>query len=371
MKMKSIFGILVAATCFLASCTKNSGTGDSDSLFGSYDQESMLNNIGSNVLLPGIQHFAASAAAANTAIASFTASPDAASLTAAQNAWVQLALDWATAASFDFGPMNDQLLSAQIDTWPVNTTKIENAVNTQADAATQGSDAKGLKALEYLLFDKNGNQQVLGKYTGDDEAATNRKKYLASVAQNLVTISSTLQNAWSGDGKYFSTFTSAKGNNVSSSVSLLVNTISLYLDVVKNMKVGNPIGMGVKINDNQPHPDMIEYTLAEQSLPAMKANVQSMKAAFDGGNGQGLDDLLDYVKAQKDGQNLSAVINSTFDDVIAKIDAVTPPYATAVSGQTQQLKDIYNSLKLLIAYFKVDVANNLGVTITFSDTDGD
>jgi predicted lipoprotein len=116
---------------------------------------------------------------------------------------------------------------------------------------------------------------------------------------------------------------------------------------------------------------MIEYKLAEQSLPVMKANVQSMKAAFDGGSGQGLDDLLDYVKAQKNNQNLSAVVNAAFDDIVVKINAITPPYATATGSQTQQLKDLYTALKTLIAYFKVDVANNLGVAITFTDTDGD
>ncbi|HEY0245206.1 MAG TPA: hypothetical protein VGC01_06550, partial [Mucilaginibacter sp.] len=71
------------------------------------------------------------------------------------------------------------------------------------------------------------------------------------------------------------------------------------------------------------------------------------------------------------GQSLSAVVDSQFDDVINKINAVNSPYATAVSSQKQQVQDVFNSLKTLIAYFKVDVANNLGVTITFTDTDGD
>lgn len=369
MKIKGLVSLVLVVAALVAACSKNGASGG-NSLFGSYDQQGMLTNVGNNVLVPVINNFSSNASACATAITTFTTSPDAGSLTAAQAAWTQLAQSWAAEAPFDFGPVSDNLWYTQIDTWPVKDTKIETAVSAQSDAASQGSDAKGMKALEYLLFDAGGNQAVLDKYTTDPSAA-NRKKYLLSVVQNLAATASSLQNAWTGNGAYATAFVSATGNDVSSSVSKLVNAISLYLDEVKNMKVGNPIGMGVKVNDNQPHPDMIEYTIAEQSLPAMKTNLQNMKTAFDGGSGQGLDDLLNYLKAQKNGKNLSVVVDSLFDNIGTQINAINPPYATAVGSQTQQLKDMFGSLKLLISYFKVDIANNLGVTITFTDTDGD
>lgn len=359
----------VAAVVFAAAaCSKSTDSSkSSSSLFGSYDQGTMLTNIGSNVLLAGINNFSTSAAADVSAISAFTANPNATTLTAAQTAWTALALNWGTVAPFNFGPLNDNLISATVDTWPANDTKIETAITAQSTAASVGADTKGLKGLEYLLFDKTGNAAVLAKYTGT--GAASRITFLNSVAQDLAAQATNLQKQWTGG--YLNTFESAKGNDVSSSVSQVVNTISLYLDEVKNMKIGNPIGMGVKVNDNQAHPDLIEYTIAEESLPVMKANVLAMKAAFDGGSGQGLDDLLNYVKAQKNGQNLSTVVDSQFDDVITKMNLINSPYATAVGSQKQQVQDVFTSLKTLIAYFKVDVANNLGVTITFADTDGD
>jgi len=362
-------GASAAAVLFMtAACSKSSDLTKTSSLFGSYDQSTMLNNIGSNVLLAGINNLTTSSSAAVTAINAFTLSPSDATLTAAQTAWTTMAISWGTAGPFNFGPMSNNLIAATIDTWPANTTKIETAISAQSAASTVGADTKGLKALEYLLFDKSGNTAVLAKYTGT--SAAKRITFLNSVAQNVVTQATSLQTAWNSGG-YLSTFENAKGNDVSSSVGQVVNIISLYLDEVKNMKIGNPIGMGVKVNDNLAHPDQIEYTIAEESLPVMKANVLAMKAAFDGGSGQGLDDLLNYVKAQKNNQNLSTVVDAQFDDVIAKINLINSPYATAVSSQKQQVQDVFTSLKTLIAYFKVDVANNLGVTITFADTDGD
>lgn len=263
--------------------------------------------------------------------------------------------------------MNDNLILANVDTWPANDTKIESAITAQSNAANVGADTKGLKGLEYLLFNTHGNDAVLAMYTGSN--AANRMAFLNSVAQNLVSEATLLQNAWNNG--YLKSFETAPGNDVSSSTSQLVNAIAICLDNLKNMKIGNPIGMGLKVNDSQPHPDLIEYKIAEQSLPVIIANLRAMKSAFDGGSGQGLDDLLNYTKAQNGGQTLSATVDNQFDDAITKANAITPPYSAAVSGQTAQVQDVFNSLKTLIAYFKVDVANGLGVTITFTDTDGD
>ena len=368
MHIKQKIGVAVAGVVLIAAaCSKSPSPSKSSSLFGSYNQTAMLNNIGSNVLMAGINNFSTSATAAQVAINAFAAAPNTTTLTAAQSAWIAMAQNWANVAPFDFGPIQDNLIEANVDTWPANDSKIETAITAGSAASAVGSDTKGLKGLEYLLFDANGSAAVLTKYTNSTAAA--REAFLKSVAQDMVTQATNLQNGWKNG--YLSTFEGAQGNDVSSSVSQMVNTISLYLDQVKNMKVGNTIGMGVKVNDGKPHPELIEYTIAEQSLPVMIANVQAMKTAFDGGSGQGLDDLLNYVNAKNSGQNLSTVVDNQFTDVITKLNAITPPYATAVSTQATQLQAVFASLKTLIAYFKVDVANNLGVTITFTDTDGD
>lgn len=362
-----IAGAIASGVLIFAACSKSPSSKTSSSLFGTYDQTGMLTNIGSNVLYANINALATSAVSAQTAINTFATTPNSANLTAAQTAWTSLATNWALVAPIDFGPIQDNLIEANVDTWPATDSKIETAITNGSNAANVGADTKGLKGLEYLLFDASGNTTVVSKYTAGTGAA--RAAFLKSVAADVVSQVSTLQTDWKSS--YLSTFENAKGNDVSSSVSQLVNTISLYLDQVKNMKIGNPIGMGVKINDNKPHPDQIEYTIAEESIPAMIANVQAMKSAFDGGSGQGLDDLLNYVNAKSGGQNLSTVVDNQFNDVLTKLNAINPPYSTAVSNQTAQLQAAFTSLKTLIAYFKVDVANNLGVTITFTDTDGD
>ncbi len=52
----------IAAVLIVAACSKI--TDDNSSLFGNYDQATMLNNIGTNILLPGINNLSTSASAA-------------------------------------------------------------------------------------------------------------------------------------------------------------------------------------------------------------------------------------------------------------------------------------------------------------------
>ncbi|MEO6851188.1 MAG: imelysin family protein, partial [Mucilaginibacter sp.] len=271
MTKKAIYRLIaiafIAIIFTMAACKKGGQTDSGTTLYGSYDQNAMLANVGNNIIVHSINNFTTSSASVAAAISSFVNSPDASSLAAAQASFQALALSWAATAPFDFGPLSDNLWYAKIDTWPVNPGKIENAVSTNVDASTQGSDVKGLKALEYLLFDKKGKAAVLAKYQGTDVAITNRKNYLVSVSKNISAMATDLANAWSSS--YSNTFSNSKGNDVSSSVSLLVNTFSLYLDEVKNLKIGNPIGMGIKVNDGQPHADKIEYLLTEESLQVM------------------------------------------------------------------------------------------------------
>jgi predicted lipoprotein len=343
------------------------------SLFYSYNQQAMLTNIGTNILVPGINNFATSATATQTAIDSFIANPGTATLNAAQSAFAQMAINWATIEPFNFGPMTDNLWAQTIDTWPIDTGKVQTAISSQANATTQGADSKGLKTLEYLLYDANGNQAVLAKYANGNALAANQKSYLSSVMASVASTATALQSSWTGSGNYLnSSFILAQGNNVGSSVSLLVNSIAFYMDQVKNMKIGSPIGMSVKVNDNQPHPNLIEYPLSGLSLPAINANLVSMKAVLDGGStGPGLKDLLNFINAQQNGQSLSIVGDNDFVTSINEINAITPPFAMALTNQSQQLQTAFLSLRVLIVYFEVDAAGDCGISITFNDNDGD
>jgi predicted lipoprotein len=367
--MKSIkYPAIAAIILVTASGCKKSGS--KNDLFNNFNQQALLTNIGNNILVPGINNFSKSSVTTQTAIDSFIANPNSTTLASAQDSFMQLSINWAVVEPFNFGPMTDNLWAPEIDTWPIDTGKIQTAISSLANASAQGGDSKGLKALEYLLFDVNGNQAVLAKYTGP--SAANMKSYLSSVMGQITLVAAALQTAWTGNGNYINTFITATGNSVSSSVSLLINSTAFYLDEVKNAKVGSPIGMGVRVNDNQPHPNLIEYPIAELSIPAMKANIQSMQSVFDGGGaGTGLRDLLNFVGAVQNGQNLSTVVDTEFVSAINEVNGITPPYAAATVNQTQQLKNLYTALKLLVANYKVNVSNNLGVAITFADTDGD
>lgn len=361
--IKNVVSILAIGSLLLG-CNKAS---DNGSLFDSYDQKTMLGNVADAVLIPAYAQFATSTLDLKTKYTAFLTNTDSVHFVAVRSSYLQLVNSWAGVEPFNLGPINDKLWTVQINTWPVKAYKIETAITANASASTQGADAKGMKALEYLLFDTSFSTAL--QQLSSAPGAVDRANYTASVIADLDAKASVLAQDWAKT--YREEFVQAQGNDVSSSLGLLVNAIALNLDEVKNMKVGNTVGLGVKVNDNLSHPDLVEYARANVSLSAMQQNLISLKNAFNGGAGQGIDDLLNFVQAKKDGQDLSVMVNAQFDDALTKISGLQQPFQLAVVSQKQDVVSLFQSLKKLIAFFKVDIANNLGVTITFSDTDGD
>lgn len=373
-KIKLLFLIVpMALIALLIGCGKDS-KGTSGSLFDSFDRKGMLQNIGQNIILKDIEQFNTAAAQLQDAIVALQADANATTLSAAQAAWNNAHDKWSMCVPYNFGPMEDQLLQPKIDKWPVNTAAIEANISSATTIDndyinTKGSSEKGLKALEYLLFDFDaGNTAVLEKLT-TASSATNRLAYLKALAQNIQEQSNKLYTAWSpSGGNYLSQFVNADGNDVSSSVGKLVNVFAFYIDVVKNLKVGNAIG---KMTDDMPHPDMVELYESNRSMQALKLNLQSMEQVFKGGSGQGFDDLLNHMKAQRNGSYLTEVTLAGWQNIYTKADAITTPLQVAVTSDNSKVQALYTSLKEQLVFIKVDMVNNLGVALTFSDDDGD
>jgi predicted lipoprotein len=57
--------------------------------------------------------------------------------------------------------------------------------------------------------------------------------------------------------------------------------------------------------------------------------------------------------------------------VKAKLDLINSPLSTAVTAQKDLVGTAYDEVKKLQVMMEVDMINNLGVLLTFSDNDGD
>lgn len=371
--MKKIFtyGIvpsgLLAFTCgilFMPACKKDCKTSQC------FDRKTMLTDIATQVALPAFADFKTHAEALVEQSQTFYNHTDEANLLLLQDRWRETAYAIKRTELFKTGPVNTGMYYPSIDFWPVRSNDVENYIGnntlfTSYDLTSKGSTVKGSPVIEYLIFDRaQGNTAVLAKFTSAPDAGK-RKDYLLALTQNLSMLANQLYGTW--NSSYQFTFVTQDGTDIQSSSNSLVNDILALEDFVKGMKIGYPAGK----KDGNLYPENVEAYQSGESIRFVKENLRVLEAAFTGGTGQGLDDYLNFVGAEDNGTLLSEKITAQFAVCHSKCDAVTLPLSDAVSQQPAAVTELYNELQKLLVYLKVDMVNNLGITITLNDNDGD
>jgi predicted lipoprotein len=366
---------------FLSICMAVMACSSKDNPDPSDDTErvAMLTNVGTNVIIPSFEAFQAASAELSTAAIAYAG--DTKNLTKFQTlkyTWFNAALAWKTASVFTQGPIENEFLSSSIYFTTTNYTGIEKAISQPGRAIDNdyieslGAPLKGIPAIEYLLFNDAGEGAVIGGYTGINGAA--RGNYLKALAENLKKQADNIVAKWKpGQGDYLKTFVAADGRDINSSFGILSNKMIDLVYTMKDERLGAPIG---KRNNGTPQPNLVDGKLSGTSLPFLKAELQSVENAFTGKSlkgidGKGIDDILDKSGAKSGEILLSKKIKDQIATVKAKLDLINSPLSTAVTAQKDLVGTAYDEVKKLQVMMEVDMINNLGVLLTFSDNDGD
>ncbi|WP_176956069.1 imelysin family protein [Catalinimonas alkaloidigena] len=336
-----------------------------------FDRQAMLENLGTNLIVPAYQSFAARTDALADATEALAEDLTESKLVAAQATWKAAALQWKATELYNLGPVDDLALRTSIDNWPTNANALENAIAdgttiNEAYVHALGSSSKGLPALEYLLFDKEaGNAAILEQLEDDAK----RVAYLVALTQDLRTLAHTLYDAWNpAAGNYLATFTAASGKDVGSATNQLANQLLVLTEEVKNQKLGIPLGkksMGVKLPNN------VEAWRSSTSLELLQANVDALKNVFTGQNGSGFDDYLHAVNAQYNGEALATAITNQFAVVEQSLAAISVPLQDALETENDKVETAYAETQRLVILLKTDMMSSLGLLVTYSDNDGD
>lgn len=368
--------LLVTGIVLVQSCSKSGvdnkggGTGGGDN---SFDRKALLTNMSTNIILPAYTSFQASASALNDAVIAFNSSPDAAKLTAAQNAFTAAYKQWQSTSEFDFGPANQINFRVGINTYPVDLTQISTNINsgTYDSGLLANLAAKGLPAIDYLLFGVGtDNAAILTQYTTDSHAAS-RKTYLAALTLEVKTSATSVLSSW--NGTYKTTFLNADGTDVGSSLGQLVNQLVFDFEIIKNYEIGIPAGvqsMGTTF------PQKVQAYYSKTSLQLTLLHIQAIQNLYLGksaaGDGPGLDDYLVKINAKySDGKLLNDVIKAQFATAITKLQALSDPLADNIRNNPAAVTAAYTELQKLTVLLKTDMTSSLGILITFGDNDGD
>lgn len=124
------------------------------------------------VVLPTYEQLAARNDALDSAVKAFKQSPSDANFTACANAWLEAREPWESSEAFLFGPVDELGLDPNMDSWPLDQSKIAQILKSQdftnlnwkeddsEDKISSAQDVRGFHTLEYLIF-KDGKARTV------------------------------------------------------------------------------------------------------------------------------------------------------------------------------------------------------------------
>jgi predicted lipoprotein len=225
--------------------------------------------------------------------------------------------------------------------------------------------ARGFPALDYLLFQSTDEQAIVDGVNNFQYA----KKYLNDVANDVSSNITAVYDDW--NTAYINTFINATGIDAGSSTAILINTWAQYTERTRRERVGNALGYIGFVNSGSINEKLLEAFYAGYSKELLIANLQAGKNLFTGGSGQGFDDYPAVKEASYQGTPLNEEISKQYDKCIAAANAISSDFKTALVNEKPKMETLFLELKKLTVLIKVDLASAVGVTISYTDNDGD
>ena len=327
---------------------------------GTPDRAEVLEDLADEVIVPAYERLAVSTEALAGATAELCSSLDPDALAAARRALEQARADWSYSEAVWVGPVMERRSWAVID-WPVSAAEIEELI---ADSSVEidydrlarriGADQRGLGAVDYLLGPPGGAAL-------DDLADRRRCAYLAGVAEVAAAEAALLPADWTadfeGEGPYRAVFADPDGTGLDD----VVNDAVFLLEAITDLELGIALGeMGAEAD-----PSRIAEGPAGLGAADLAGKLEGLRAVLIGADetAGGLSPLL--------GGDLTGRLAAQLASAAAAVAAIEPPLLDAVAASPQTVSAARAAIKDLQITVATEVVSRLGVTIGFSDADGD
>ena len=381
--------LLIIQSCKKSGCTDpealnynvDAQKDDNGCLYEDYDKLSLLTNLADNYIIPSLDAFKSKILTLNIHVDSFIENPNISNLTVIRMNWEDALLNWQDIGFLDFGPSEYILLRKQTNTFPIDTTELNNSISL-ADwnlGYVSNYDSKGLQALDYLLFKPGHTDSELITYFQNN---VNAKSYLKALAEDLNQNISYVTDQWVSYREDFIndfevTPSNFSTNSQGSSISNIINALCLHYEFyVRRGKVGLPLGVFNGFSQLE-LPELVECYYSGKSTQNLVRSINSLRKYVTGSsylnndNGLGLDDYMDFVNAEQNTLQLSTVIDNQFLTILDKLININGPLSEEIINNKSQITQTYQELQQLVPYIKVDMTSALGVLITYQDNDGD
>ena len=361
--MNRLLFVLLSSLLTVAACKEDK---PDDQVF---DRKLMLTRYADSVLAPGSKRAATAMGTLLDSIQNLRSEGDIPALQGARNAWRKAVMAFQELEAAQVGPAADLQVQLFGNYFPVDTNGLKSRLANGNWGLNDMATLRGFAALEYLLWQPGIADQTLA-----EQSRVERGTYLHFLATQLDALINEVANEWKGT--YKSTFIAADGDDVASSLSIMVNQFNKGHDHTKRYRVGVPTGYTGNDLTGPADPGKGEGMYSRSSALICEAWLRAYQRVLNGNTPytEGLG-LLDYADAvgvpDAQGRTLGKRINDQFELCYTAVRNTGNDWAGTMKTNRQPQINLFNELKKLLVLTKVELPSAVGVSISYQDSDGD
>ena len=369
---KSILSVGMSAM-FLAGCGSSSSSNETivepEPSGFTFEATELIANLTNDIIVVGYQSLNDKAALFLLSTQNLVNTPSAENLAAAQQAWKDVRVPWEQGEAHIFGPVDALSIDPHLDTWPLNTSDLEDLLASQNgfsadELSSWNDDVQGFHTMEFLLFGDGVNDN----HKSIDELTALEREYLAAAAEVFKSHTQTLFDAWTvandpniENSPAYKDLLLTPDNEVYSSqlgvIEELINGMIGIVDEVGNGKIAEPFGTSAETSDTS----KVESQYSWNSLTDFTDNIQGVQNVYRGEFPQQTDKtgLIDFVHAAD--ADIASRVDNEITDAIVKIKAIAGennlPFRQAITDTEarNRIQEAIDSLTVLQTSFENDV----------------
>ena len=355
---------VICATAFVAllliqsACGSSSGPSDKDVLISLTD----------DVIVPAYQDLEQGTAQLQQSVGVLCSAPSAGSLAAARQSWRTARTAWMHSEAMWFGPVVDRRSTGLLDWSPTDTAGIDESLSWGAAPTIYearevlASDRRGFGAMEHLLF----GSDVLA----DPSRSVTACAYLTSLAAITQDETAAILAEWveGTEGRpahkdYFSDRADVS-SLPSAAIAEVVRTQYFLIRDIVDMRLAEAMGL----REDPADLSAIPGNATDNGLDDVRNELMGMRAIYEGSGAEGLG--ISHLVSQLS-EETDARLKEQFSAAFAAIEAINGPFRDTLTQPTPQLQTLYDRLSDVQRTIGTEVVSLLGVSIGFTDTDGD
>ena len=331
------------------------------------DQD-VLTSLTDEVIVPAYHTVAQDMAQLGQDVKALCSEPSKTSLEAAQRSWRTARGSWIRSEAMWLGPVMERRSLSLLDWAPTDASGVDRLLAEERPIAAEevrdvlAANQRGFGAIEHVLF----NSDALDKLSH----SASRCSYLNALTEVAQEETDGILSEWvegtERRSAYQDFFTNRSKAAMLSSAAVadVVRTQVFLIREIVDMRLASALGLRNGAADLSAIPG----AAADNGLQDLRHELLGIQAMYEGSGQEalGISALVRPLSKDTDQR-----MRSQLTAAITAIDSIEGPLRAAVVQRPQQLHNLYERLTELLRTMATEVVSLLGVSVGFTDTDGD